>query len=310
MRIRGLRVSDLFRQILPGRLSGSNLINLWQADPALQDSPPLFDLVRQGVAPRGTSSAFIMLDGFRVGAIAVMRQLQGFRSWQLTDLYSTPRALLQCNDLLEYCSNYASKKGAERLFLRVSQESQLRLVARRSGFLDGFTEDMYQMGKSATPSSLSNRRYLRSLTRSDHYKLFKLYNQTVPASVRFAVGLTLEQWSDSREKVKGNPVEMVFDRDHDIRFWARIRDGKEQSVIEASLNPNEHVLSAVLCEEVIKLAQRRDETGTVLWLVPGYQPGIAGILRGLGWEKKESSLVLVKALAETVKHSGMIPIRI
>jgi hypothetical protein len=102
----------------------------------------------------------------------------------------------------------------------------------------------------------------------------------------------------------------VFDRDHDIRFWARIRDGKEQSVIEASLNPNEHVLSAVLCEEVIKLAQRRDETGTVLWLVPGYQPGIAGILRGLGWEKKESSLVLVKALAETVKHSGMIPIRI
>jgi hypothetical protein len=304
--IRQLRVSDLPRQVLPGGLSGYNLVWSREALAAAEHRLSLLQLANISLAPASSHHALVMLEGFHLRALAVVRPRRGMRSWELLHLYATPEALVRCGDLLERCGAYVAQQGGERLFLRLSHESPLMVVARRSGFFPGFAEEVYHLSERVDSQTAAHHLSLRPTSQADLYGLFRLYNACVPASVRSAYGLTLDQWLDSQESPPGRLAEFVWERDDVVRGWLRVVRRAGTFTMDAMLHPRENTLAALVCEEATRLVGADDHPQ---WVVPGHQPALASALRQKGWTVTHNYRVLVRPLAKGVREIAMSPAR-
>ncbi|MCH7930035.1 MAG: hypothetical protein IIA01_05980 [Proteobacteria bacterium] len=92
-----------------------------------------------------------------------MRPRSGSGAWELSHIYASPRWMHRCEALLEHCSAYVGNRGAERLFLRVLEESPLQEVARRTGFFACHTEQVYELhvrGLKAADGTVTTRQML------------------------------------------------------------------------------------------------------------------------------------------------------
>jgi hypothetical protein len=304
--IRELRISDLPRQLLPGGLSGYDLAWSREALAAAKQRLSLLELANFSLAPASSHHALVMLEGLHLRALAVVRPRRGMRSWELLHLYSAPEALVRCGDLLERCSAYVAQQGGERLFLRLSHESPLMVVARRSGFFPGFAEEVYRLSERVDSQTATPHLSLRPTSQADLYALFRLYNACVPTSVRSAFGFTLDQWLDSQENPPGRLAEFVWERDDVVRGWLRAVRRAGTFTMDAMLHPREDTLASLVCEEAMRLVGTNDHPQ---WLVPGHQPALASALRQKGWTVTHNYRVLVKPLAKGVREMSMSPVR-
>ena len=297
--IRALQLSDLARCALPGRLAGPDLVRTREALVAPAHRLSVLELARYSAAPTFGQHALVLVEGVRLRALAVARPRRGNRSWELAHLYAASGALVRCGEVLEQCNVSAAQQGAERMFLRLPQDSPLQVMARRSGFSPGFVEEVYQFREGADVASAVPHLRLRPPSSEDRYSLFRLYNACVPASVRSAFGLTFDQWLDSQENLPGRESELVWERDGQVRGWLRIGRHSTMLTVEAMLHPSEGTTASLLCEEVTQLIGRDH---SLSWVVPGYQQALAKALRGAGCERRETCTVLVKPLAKAVKE--------
>ena len=304
--IRQLRPSDLPRQLLPGRLAGPDLAFVHQALTTSAGELSLLQLARLSTALPSHHRALVLVEGLYLRAMAEVRPRHGARAWELAHLYASPAALVRCGELLDECSAMVARQGGDRLFLRLSQDSPVQVVARRAGFFPGFTEEVLQhkgplMGAEA-PMSLG----LRPLSGADQYGLFRLYNACVPAPVRSAYGLTLEQWTDSQEHPSGRVAEYVWDQGGELRGWLRVARQAGATTLEGMLHPDESAVAALLCAEA---ARRLGTGGVARWLVPGHQPALAWALHETGWETIHTYTVLIRQIAKGVRDLAMAPVQ-
>ena len=298
--IRQLHLSDLPRQMFPGRLSGYDLACVWETLGAPVHRLTMLEMARYG-AMSGSSRSYplAMVDGLHVKALAVVRPRRGDRSWELSHLYISPSVEETLyGDLLNQSSAHAAQRGAERLFLRVAEESPLQEVARRSGFFPGFTEEVYRRQQVNAGDTAVPHLSLRPPYETDQHNLFRLYNACVPASVRSAFGLTREQWSDSQETMTGKTLDYVWERYDELRCWLRIVQLQDEPRLEAMLHPNESAALFLVCEAALRLVAG----DRAMWVVPSYQPALASALRRTGWTATHRYAVLVKPLAKGVEE--------
>ena len=190
-----------------------------------------------------------------------------------------------------------AQKGAERLFLRVAEESPLQDAARRCGFFPGFVEEVYRRERPAVDMAVPHLSF-RPPYGSDQYNLFRLYNACVPATVRSAFGLTMEQWIDSQENPAGKAADYVWERYDELRCWLRTIQAHDGLRMEAMLHPDESVSAFLVCEAALHLAGDAHPA----WVVPSYQPALASALQRTGWSPTHRYAVLVKPLAKGVEE--------
>ena len=305
--IREFHLSDLPRQLVPGRLDSQDLAHTREALLTPEHRVSLLELAWHTMGPSPRRHALAVVEGAQVLAVAVMRPRSGSGAWELAHLYASPRWMDRCEALLERCGVYVGNRGAERLFLRVLEESPLLEVARRTGFFACHTEHVYELHRHITDADRSSLLRLRSPTPADLYSLFQLYNACAPPAVRSAYGLTLEQWRDAQEVLSGEVEQYVWDREGKLIGWLRLARHGGAVTVDALLHPEVGSAAPLLWGAVARLASPHRR---LAWVVTGHQTALQNVLGEAGWELTRTYTVLIKTLAERVAQMNMAPVQV
>ena len=269
--------------------------------------PSLLGLSRKHLSPRAKDRAWVWRDGNRVMGVAAVRPRAGRRSWEVPALYIGTTAKLEVAELLERAATSAAAEGAERVFLRLTEEDEVISAARVGGFFPCMSETLYggrpletNNGKGS-PLDAGSR--MRPMDASDDYRLFRLYNAATPAPVRSVVAMTFDQWQASREQSPGRRDQRVFEREDNVRGWFGTSLTSNVGGLSAMVHPDDN---AVL-PEIVNLGLRTlSSAKTILCLVPEYQASLGQILEDRGFEPVEKFTILVKTSAKGSRYADAV----
>ena len=302
--IRHLRLTDLPRQLLPGRLDGEDLAYT-RAEMARGANPltPL-RLAQWSFSPSKAQCPLASLQEGVLGALAVLRTRRGPRAWEVAHLFAAESATDEVQALLERAVGYVSSRGGERLFIRLPHRSPVQEIARLAGFQPAFTEEVFLLRHSMVPDPEAPSLDMRPPLSADMYGVFQLHSRALPSSVRAAVGLTLDQWQDFREEASGAIREYVWESEGRIRAWLQLDRGGGSLTFGAMLHPDEGGVTPALVSYATHLVQDHRRP---IWVAPSYQPGLGPYLEHRGWELQGSYAVLVRPVAIRIEEPALIP---
>ncbi|MDE2765261.1 MAG: hypothetical protein OXI25_02360 [Chloroflexota bacterium] len=302
MSVRSLHPLDAPRQLLPGRLAGENLaVVRGQAGRPPERLTPA-RLVRRSAAPRSAGRAVVSVDGALLDALVEARPRSGPRSWEVARLFAKDNGERLPGALFDLCASRVAEGGGERLFLRTPLDAEADQAAQRAQFARAHVEEAYRTDKPLRFGAGGATLLLRPALPSDEQALFRLYNATVPASVRSAAGLTVEQWCDSQERAWGEERTYLWEDGGQIRGWVRLAHRGEDLIIDALLHPDETAAAPALAGDAARLAWGH---ARAVWTVEGYQPALALALKRAGWESGAAYSVLARPVAKRVDEPAL-----
>ena len=139
---------------------------------------------------------------------------------------------------------------------------------------------------------------LRPRAPSDDLALFRLYNAATPVAVRQLCGMTLDQWTASRERAPGRLTERVFDADADLKGIVRTAAPRlGAAILDVELHPDYIALTPDLVDYA---ARRLSRARAIISIVPEYAPHLSRALEAHGFEAQADFIVLVKSMARRV----------
>lgn len=302
MRVRSLHPLDAPRQLLPGRLAGENLaVVRGQAGRAGERLTPA-RMARRSVAPRSAARAVVSVDGAALDALAEARPRSGPRSWEVSRLFAREGGERLPRALFDTCASRVAEGGGERLFLRTPLDGEADQAAQRAEFVRAHVEEAYTSERPLRAGAGGASLLLRPALPSDEQALFRLYNAAVPAGVRSAAGLTLDQWRDSQERAWGEERTYLWEADGQVRGWVRLAHRGEELVVDALLHPDDAETTPALVGDAARLAWGHERAA---WAVEGHQPALALALKRAGWELGAAYSVLVRPVAKRVDEPAM-----
>ena len=257
---------------------------------------------RRRFQPRSRGRALTCVEKGSLQGVAAFRPRSGTRSWEVSHLYATPDSGDALIALLEQAAAVSADGGAERVFLRVEANGDAIPTARRAGFFPCYRETLYRRQTAASESRRglfdTDAHSMKRGPEHDH-ALFRLYNETTPVKVRQLVGMTLDQWKDSRERSIGQRRERVVEVDGTLGSWiaTSVKSGVGQ--VEVGLHPD----YAALAPDVVDFALRSlGNANSVVALVPDYTPLLGSYLEERGFRPEGEFAVLVKSTARMARQ--------
>jgi hypothetical protein len=185
------------------------------------------------------------------------------------------------------------KQGAERVFLRVNADSEIKETARSAGFFRYSSEVLYKReGNRWRPGGSDLP--LRSRSKSDAFGIYGLYNRVAPATVRAIEGLTFREWQAAQEKWGGRATDLLLEDNGVITAWVRVMPGALGRInVLAERGPYDSLLGAGL-----DVLQDRD----VFCLAPDYNVELISALERASFEPVAGYLSLAKRLTKPVEQ--------
>ncbi|MCY4654138.1 MAG: hypothetical protein OXC95_13360 [Dehalococcoidia bacterium] len=262
----------------------------------------LSGISRRRFQPRSRGDALVCVEMGNLQAVAAFRPRSGTRSWEISHLHATPDSGDALIALLERAAAVSAYGGAERVFLRVQADGDTIPMARRAGFFPCYLETLYRRQTSASEPRRglfdTDSHSVKRRPEHDH-ALFRLYNETTPVKVRQLVGMTLDQWKDSRERSIGRRIERVVEVDGIVRSWLTTSARSGVGMIDVALHPD----YAALAPDVVDFALRSlRNANSVVALVPDYVPLLGGVLEERGFAPEAEFAVLVKSMARMARQ--------
>ena len=303
--IRALHPTDVFRRLFLKDLRGENLAQsqeqLMGAKPSEASRMAFF---RESLSVHRDTLTLVAPSASRLSGLASIRSRSGPRAWEVTSLYLAPDCPDTCMELLEGIGPAVARLGAERVFLRLRQEEPLLDSVRRAGFLPAYEESIYTGCGKDTVAQSETAAPLRPKEAKDDYPLFRLYNAATPAKMRPALGLTLEEWRDSRERGPARRVDMVYGEGDGIKGLISTSNCGKQGWMELMVLPEDTEALRAMID--YGLAQLGGGT-SVMVLVPEYQLPLQRILEDEGFTRALDCVTMVRALGVRVEKKKPVP---
>jgi hypothetical protein len=166
---------------------------------------------------------WISVRGATLRGLVSARKRGSRAAWEIDCLIDAaedePAVLMSLLDRVVFDAGHA---GAEKIFLRVAEDSGVVPIARRCGFIPYATEVILQRDMPceigfANDSGLHPRRWIRE----DAYPTFRLYNRCTPEALRRVEGPTFTEWMAARERIGPRARQWVFSNGDRIDGWVR-----------------------------------------------------------------------------------------
>jgi hypothetical protein len=259
-------------------------------------------VMRQLLYPADERHVLIFVDRRRLRGLLTYRPRTAPEVWEVDNLLCE-REGAACCTLLDDLSTYGSKTGIRKIFLRTEQDSPCMGALRKIGFSPCSTGHLYRraIGRQSAPVFQAA---LRPRSGKDDFLLFQLYNAVVPASLRQAEGVTLQEWQASREKDAGK--EIVYENEEGLRGWLRYSVIKGKKVFEIMTAASPAGVDRVLIEYVVT---NSPHCRAAYCLAQESQGGLQGVLKDTGFELVGGYCVLLKQLVVPVAESCLAPLR-
>ncbi len=153
------------------------------------------DFLGRSLALEAPRQTWVYTQGRSILGMVGVKSRPGTTVWEIERLVGlgSPAADAVLESLLEHLAYMGGEEGVQKIFLRLPVASPLLTVARRAGFYAYTVERLFRLAQR--PALLeSDLPPLRPRRIHDAHALFTHYSRTVPASVRHAEALTLQEW--------------------------------------------------------------------------------------------------------------------
>ena len=263
-----------------------------------------FGLCREGVSASSKGHSLVSIKGRNILGFGSIRKRSGPRAWEVSQLYlDLAEAQLEGMQLLEKLCQLAGENGAERVFLRINRDDPVLDVCKKAGFFPYYQEYLY-VGRTRRKTTIDKLAALRTKVPADDHAIFRLYSASVPHKVRMALGLTLEEWIDSRERCSGKCREMVRERQGNIVASVRLTEDSHRRHLEIVSRPEE----SDAMEDLLDYDFDEYESGKKMEyaMVPDYQPPLRQLLNERGLENKSTHVVMVKFTTKRVGEEAVV----
>ena len=308
MAIRTLRTMDLLWYLIEGPRLGPSLAQTWDRVGKGADNPPSPRSAAGGLAlHRESERGSVLTEGLHLRALASVRTRSGPKAWEVHLLNLPPEIDREGIELLERLCVLAGEQGGERVFLRLPALDRVVDLARDAGFVHCTQETLYR--REAMPSPVPGEESaIRSLTPSDAYQVFLLYDRCVPAGVKWGYAMTFDEWSHALESPGKRVRQAVYEIRGSVRGWARVGSGGQSvNSLEVMMHPAE---ATGAWDSLVSWALLQGQPmAPFLSLVPYHQPVQAQALERMGFVPVRQYQLMVKALAAKVKGSAPAPAR-
>lgn len=308
MTIRRLRTTDLLWYLIDGPRLGPSLAQTWDRVGNGVDSSPSARSVAGGLAlHRERECGSVLTEGLHLRALASVRTRSGPKAWEVHLLNLPPEIESEGIELLERLCALAGEQGGERVFLRLPALNRVVDVAREAGFKRCAQETLYR--REAMPlTEPTDESGIRSLTPSDAYHVYLLYDRCVPSRVKWEYAMTFDEWSHALESPGKRVRQGVYEAGGIVRGWARVGSGRQSvNSLEAMMHPSE---DADAWDNLVSWALRQGRpSAPFLSLVPSHQPEQARALERAYFAPVRQYQLMVKPLAVRVKERALAPAR-
>ncbi len=275
--------------------------------PNESDSLSSWALLQQFLPVKKRRKILVWSVGPKLAGLVSLRQMAGPTAWEVEHLLLREDLLGDSIPFLEALCKTAGASGAEKLFLRVHQESSLLHVAAQAGFLCYQNETIYVRAKAVAPQAQGPYLPLRPTTAQDAYPLFRLYTAVFPQSVRCAEALTFQQWSAGRSLPwsSRNRQEWVLEEDGRLKGWllAARRGGK--GLLALTAHPDARGIEERLLTTGLGALGHRAQ---VRMFVPDHQPHLQALLESHGFAKAADFASLARQLTVVERGPRLVPV--
>ena len=190
---------------------------------------PLWSLLSHSMAhSAGVRRAWVHVDDDGIDGLLIARLRCGGLVWDVRHLWVDGARDGVAQELLVRVCEEAAARGARRVFLETGLRTIELATAARAGFQQ-YTESTLHLRRAGTTAVSAPLSGARPRLRRDEYPLFQLYTAAVPAPVRAAEALTLEEWVALHKGTKRwapglltNRHQQVWDHGDGLIAWLEV----------------------------------------------------------------------------------------
>jgi len=271
---------------------------------------PYLSLVSNALAHRpGGQRGWVAEQDGRVVGLAVARPRAGGLVWDVASLHARPGEDTVAADLLEQVVSCAGSHAARRVFLEAPAGGRGLDVARRAAFERFTSSELYVLAPGAKVER-TDLFEARPRLRADEQTLFQLYTASVPAPVRAAEAMTLEEWGalyPGRKRWQpsftGSRQQYVWELGTSIVGWLEVIFGQRSQFMELLVHPRyEDAADRLLRYALLQISPK----APVYVTVREYQPYLASALQRAGFRLAAQHELFVKLLAVRVREPRLV----
>ena len=249
---------------------------------------------------------WIAIEDQRLVGLIIARDRTSPHIWQVSHLLLSNEAIDLAPEFFHQITAGAYRHSIEKLFLRLPLDSPLKHIALDQGFEPYLVERLYQrpesQGNLRSPSRGISGPW-RTKTKQDNWSIFQLYSAVTPATVKQAEGLAYAEWLLARERKNGS-YEKVWEKDGQIRGWARVRPWCNGVLFEFLFYPGDEAAFIPLIQTVVRGRQ------TIYSLTYSYQTQIQTLLGDEGFSTLAEHALFLKRLLVRVTQTHLAPMRV
>jgi hypothetical protein len=249
----------------------------------------------------------------KVAGFVIGRTRAGGLAWDVERLHASPDDDQVAVELLERLVSYAGGHGARRVFLETPEHGRGQDVARRARF-ERFTSTTLYMLAPRFEVKRTELFEARPRLRADEQALFQLYLAAVPAPVRAAEALTLEEWAALHRgahrwqpSLGGSRQQYVWELGTSIVGWMEITFGQRSQFIDLLVHPRYEEAADRLLRYALLQASPKVP---VYVSARDYQASLAGALEQAGFAHAGRHGLYVKMLAARVPEARLVPAKV
>jgi hypothetical protein len=271
---------------------------------------PYVNLVSASLGHRpGGRRTWLAESGGRVVGLAMARPRAGGLAWDVLHLHAEPDADTAGADLLEQVAIGAGSRAGRRVFLETPLGGRGIDVARRAAF-ERFTSSELFMLAPGFKVERTDVFEARPRLRADEQTVFQLYMAAVPAPVRAAEAMTLEEWGalyPGRKRWQpsftGSRQQYVWELGTSMVGWMELTFGQRSQFIELLINPRYEDAA----DRLVRYALLQVSPKVPVYVgAREYQSSLARALQRSGFLLAAQHELFVKLLAARVREPRLV----
>lgn len=256
---------------------------------------------------------WISVRGATLRGLVSARRRGSRAAWEidcLIDAAEEDSAVLM--SLLDRLAADAGDEGAEKVFLRVSAESEVIATATRCGFVPYTTELVFERPKSPDLNDFAQNTHLLALSlglrrwaRSDAYDTYRLFNRWTPEPLRRVEAATFGEWQAAREKIGHRSRQWALDREGSLAGWLRASAAGDIGRFELMADPSHPELTDALLEAAL---MRLREQPHLCCRTHAFATDLHQRLEDRGFAAAHEYALLAKPIARKVGVPQLVPV--
>jgi hypothetical protein len=312
MLVRRLRPNDLVALASFQRRAGATEITAhsWPRVEPESGRLPYVNLVSASLVHRpGGQRTWLAESGGSVVGLAMARPRAAGLAWDVVHLHADADADTAGADLLEQVVTCAGGHAARRVFLETPAGGRGQDVARRAAF-DRFTSSELFVLAPGFKVERTDVFEARPRLRADEQTLFQLYLAGVPAPVRAAEAMTLEEWGALYPGKKrwhptftGSRQQYVWELGTSMVGWMELTFGQRSQYLDLLINPRYEDAA----DRLVRYALLQVSPKVPVYAVAReYQSSLGLALQRSGFRLSASHELFVKLLAVRVREPRLV----